>query len=116
VRSALGPNYGISGQVAAVAGQARVIDPQRGTLAVPVAVHGWWIYQIDRSAFQALARRVAGKNPTTARAILLRVPGVVQADIQLPDWNASNLPADSNQIEIVVVPPKGPDSTPCAGW
>jgi hypothetical protein len=100
--AALGSNYALAGQVTASEELAGITEPQQGTLVIPVAVRGLWIYQIDRSALRALARQLAGKDPAAARAILLRIPGVTDATIQLSGWNASTLPTDSNQIVIVI--------------
>lgn len=106
--AALGPNYASGGQVTSIEDQARILDTPQETLTIPVGVRGLWIYQVDRSTFRALAAQLAGKNPTTARAILLRVPGVAQASIHLSGWNTSMLPLESNQIEIVVFSPHMP--------
>jgi len=102
--TALGPRYVLDGRVTASVEQAGITEPQQGTLAIPVAVRGLWIYQVDRSGFRALAKQLAGKDPAAARAILLRLPGVAQASIQLSGWNASTLPTDVNQIVIAVAP------------
>lgn len=101
-RAALGAHYTLAGQITASVQQAGITQPQPGTLAIPVAVRGLWIYQVDRSAFRALAKQLAGKDPAAARATLLRVPGVAQVSIQLSGWNVSALPTDISQIEIVV--------------
>jgi len=105
--AALGSRYLLAGQVTASEEPAGITEPHPGTLVIPVAVRGLWIYQIDRSALRALARQLAAKDPAAARAMLLRIPGVAQASIEL-SWNASTLPADSNQIKIVVGDPRKP--------
>lgn len=106
--TALGPHYALDGQVTASVEQAGITVPVPGTLAIPVAVRGLWIYQVDRSGFGALAKQLAGKDPAAARAILLRLPGVAQASIQISGWDASTLPTDVSQIVIVVAPPPKP--------
>lgn len=101
---ALGPNYALDRHVTASVAQAEITEPQQGMLAIPVAVRGLWIYRVDRSGFRALAKQLAGKDPAAARAILLHLPGVVQASIQLSVRDQAALPTDVNQIVIVVAP------------
>lgn len=91
VQAALGSHYLLSGQTTASVEQAAVTQPQPGTLAIPVAVRGLWVYQVDRSGLRTLAKQLAGKEPSAARAILLRVPGVAQASIQLSGWDVCRL-------------------------
>lgn len=105
VSATLGSSYALTGRITTSSGQASVTNAQQGSLSIAVTTRGLWVFQIDRTAFRALLLQVAGKDPGTAQAILLRTPGVSHATIQLSGWNTGTLPTDVGQIELEVRTP-----------
>jgi hypothetical protein len=83
IRSMLGANYALVGQVTTTLVRVRVADAKRGTLALSIEVGGVWIYHWSQAHLKALARRIAGAGKQEALTRLLRAAGVEAASILL---------------------------------
>jgi hypothetical protein len=100
----LGVSYVRVGPITSAPIQVSAAAAGHYTLTVPLA--GRWVYQFDRTLRQDLALQLAGKASSAASSLLLHMPGIAQASIQLTGWNTGVLPTDTNRIHVIVAAPR----------
>ena len=77
---------------------APTADFTKGILRVPVAFRGSVIRPVDTAA---LAREIAGKSSDNARLLLLKIPGLEQAEMAIsPPWARFRMPPRVERIHI----------------
>lgn len=105
-----GAGYQLVGNLLTTVTSAKVVDTQKGTIALQVKAEGIWVYQFDDAKKQALANLIKGKSKKDALALLSTQPGVAKVSIDVS--NGDTLPTDVSQITINVVPIAGLQGTP----
>lgn len=103
VTATLSPHYQLSGQLTTAPGQATPIDA-KGTLSIPVATRGLWVYQVDQQALHDAIRHLLGKQQQAARTQIVNLPGVGQVTIDI-NGGGNTLPDVLDQITLVMAAP-----------
>ncbi|HJT58080.1 MAG TPA: hypothetical protein VJ761_16365 [Ktedonobacteraceae bacterium] len=76
-----------------------IIDAH-GTVSLDVSAEGIWVYQFSDAMKQNLAKLIAGKSQSAAKALLLQQMGV--SDAQITISSGTTLPTNSADITIVI--------------
>jgi VCBS repeat-containing protein len=97
-----GSGYTLGGNVKTAVNSAIVTDARRGMITLTVNAEGVWVYQFSDAQKQAMAKLIAGKSENDAQMLLLKQTGVKQANIRLAAGDGNTLPADGDQIMVVV--------------
>jgi hypothetical protein len=97
----LGESYALVSNVATTVTHAIVGDSQ-GTASIFVAAEGIWAYQFTNAAKMALAGLIVNKSTKDAQILLAQQAGVASATTTLSGEQQETLPADPQQIAIVV--------------
>ncbi len=96
----LGRAYSLSGPLT-IDVLSVTAESAQGQAAIQVRARGLWAYSFSPDLLRHLAAQLAGKTKAQALDLLLHQPGIASAR-----FNSDNtLPADSNQIQVVVQPP-----------
>ncbi|MBV9710380.1 MAG: hypothetical protein JO011_05600, partial [Ktedonobacteraceae bacterium] len=100
--SSLGPGYVLVNNI-----QTNLTSQTtaKNTLSLFFTGKGVWAYQFSDAQKLQLAKAIAGKTVAEAQRILKNTPGISNATINVNGGNA--LPADYNQISIVIQPIAG---------
>lgn len=96
----LGQAYNLAGPLAVNVLSTAALSAQ-GQAAIQVQARGLWAYGFSPVLLRRLAGQLAGKTKAQALDLLLRQPGVASARFS----SDAALPADSNQIQVVIQPP-----------
>ena len=72
-----------------------------GLIYLSITVRGIWIYALTSAQAKQWQQAIKGMTSSSARAYLLRQPGVASVDIRLP-FNANHLPTSVDQIKLVL--------------
>lgn len=78
---------------------ASIIDAH-GTVSLDVSAEGIWVYQFSDAMKQNLAKLIAGKSQSAAKALLLQQMGVSDAQISIS--SGTTLPTNAADITIVI--------------
>jgi hypothetical protein len=95
----LGAGYDQAGAIQSSITRATYRRDFAVTLAIKAA--GTWTYQIDESERATIIERVEGRSRAQATSILLTIPGVQSAAIELS--RGDQLPNDTSRIQVIVV-------------
>jgi len=107
----LGPNYALTGNIAAEVTRVTVVDT-KGTLSILVKAEGVWVYQFSDSVLQGFTNHIANMSNQDATNYLTGQPGVQAVKIDNP--NGSTLP-DAAHIKIVIEAIPGATGSPTPG-
>ncbi len=111
-----GAGYQLVGTLVTTVTSAKVVDTQKGTIALQVKAEGIWVYQFTDAQKQMLANLIKGKSKKDALAALSMQPGVAKvngvAKVSINISNGDTLPTDTSQITINIVPVSGLQVTP----
>jgi hypothetical protein len=105
-----GPGYQLVGALVTTVTSAKVVDTQKGIIALHVEAEGIWVYQFTDAQKQMLANLIKGKSKKDALAALAMQPGVAKVSIDISSGDV--LPTDASQITINIVPVSGLQVTP----
>jgi hypothetical protein len=72
-----------------------------GLIYLSITVRGIWIYALTSAQAKQWQQAIKGTTSSSARAYLLRQPGVASVDIRLP-FNTNHLPTSVDQIKLVL--------------
>lgn len=97
-----GPGYTLVGNIAALVTGAAVSSVNQSTVMLTINAEGVWVYQFSSAQTQALAKDIAGKKKQDVQAFLLKQKGIAKVLINLTGGDGKTLPANADQIKIVV--------------
>lgn len=97
-----GSGYSLVGNIATSVGNVTLADANSGTITLVINARGTWVFQFSDAQQTTLEQLVVGKSKSDAVTLLAAQRGIKNVAIQLSGGNASILPADANQIKIVV--------------
>jgi hypothetical protein len=97
-----GPGYTLVGNIAALVTGAAVSSVNQGTVMLTINAEGVWVYQFSSAQTQALAKAIAGKKKQDVQAFLLKQKGIAKVLINLTGGDGKTLPANADQIKIIV--------------
>jgi hypothetical protein len=102
----LGPDYELMGNITTAVGQPTLVDTAHGTISLPVAAEGIWVYKWSNAQKQNLAKLVAGKTAQNAKTLLQGQRGMDTVNIQLSKSDNGVLPSNASHItvEVAAVP------------
>ena len=104
----LGAHYALTGHITMK--MLAIAHPDnQGATALQMIVQGIWRYQVHDAQERELAKLVAGKKRDTAKALLLRQPGIHDVGITLSRIASGTLPTDPRAIAVQIQAP--PDLT-----
>ena len=102
-----GSGYALVGNLITSITQVIVTGANKGTLKILINAEGVWAFQFSDTQRQALAKLIAGKSKQAAQTLLLQQAGVTHVNIQLSGGDGKTLPANSTQVNIVVLNMRG---------
>jgi hypothetical protein len=100
VAKELGKDYKPYGPVS-VAGVLVQNGGNDGLIYLSITVRGIWVYALTSAQTRQWQQAIKGTTSASARAYLLRQPGVASVNIRLP-FNTDHLPASVDQIKLIL--------------
>lgn len=98
-----GDDYTLNGNINATLQSAQVADAN-GTVNVTIQTKGMWVFQLNDTKKQDLAKTLVGKKKLAAQHMLNNLKGVKNVTIDLQDGDENTFPADPQQIKINTQP------------
>jgi VCBS repeat-containing protein len=101
-RKSLGIGYNVQGAIKTTVTQIATTEAAHGTLSLLVSAQGTWSYQFSNVEIAQLSKQIAGL-PRQQAIRLLKQEGHIQAVSITGTWNATTIPSDPNQIQMMVL-------------
>jgi VCBS repeat-containing protein len=101
-RKSLGIGYNVQAAIKTTVTQIATTEAAHGTLSLLVSAQGTWSYQFSNVEIAQLSKQIAGL-PRQQAIRLLKQEGHIQAVSITGTWNATTIPSDPNQIQMMVL-------------
>ncbi len=94
-----GDDYVLNGNINATLQSNPVVDAN-GTVNVPIQTSGMWVFQLNATKKQDLAKTMVGKKKLAVQDMLKSLKGIKNATIKLQDGDENTFPDDPQKITI----------------